>query len=97
MSIAQEKTDVAHPRLTLRSVEIRWPQASTFRVILLPVWARGGCTLECDLRTFHAADWPAFGYWAAAAIASVTRFGAGVSRTATADTIAASAAKPASA
>ena len=72
-------------------------QASTFRVISLPGWARGGRDLEGDPRTFHAGDWPAFGYWAAAATASGTRFGAGVSRTATADTIAASAAKPASA
>ena len=72
-------------------------QASTFRVISLPGWARGGRDLEGDLPTFRAADWPAFGYSAAAAMASGTRFGAGVSRTATADTIAASSPKPASA
>jgi hypothetical protein len=47
--------------------------------------------------TFHAPGLPAFGYPAAAATASGTRFGAGVSRTPTAETIAASAAKPASA
>jgi hypothetical protein len=40
---------------------------------------------------------PAFGYPAAAATAWGTRFGAGVSRTPTAETIAASTAKPASA
>jgi hypothetical protein len=96
ISIATEKTDVAHPRLTLRSVEIRWLRP-TFRVISLPGWARGGRDLEGDPRTFHAADWPAFGYSAAAVAASGTRFGAGVSRTPTAETIAASTAKPASA
>ena len=40
ISIATEKTDVAHPRLTLRSVEIRWLRP-TLRVISLPGWVRG--------------------------------------------------------
>ena len=58
------------------------------------------CFAESPLKTaptFQAPGLPAFGYPAAAATASGTRFGAGVSRTATADTIAASTAKPASA
>ena len=64
---------------------------------LAPRMGAGGRDLEGDPRTFHPADWPAFGYSAAAAAASGTRFGAGVSRTPTAETIAASTPKPASA